>query len=125
MKTYSSYPAIYELVKQVKSGQVASYGMIASLLTKVTPRIVGYAMANVPDGQNIPWHRIINSAGKVSDRDGAERQVSRLKAEGVELSKAGRVTWGDVVWSGPDDEWLSANNIDMLEYLEISSRWPK
>lgn len=118
------FATIYALVKHIPKGQVASYGMLASLLSGVTARMVGYAMAATPEGQGIPWHRVINSAGKVSERPGAERQRQCLMDEGVLFSKSGKVSWPAVRWQGPPETWLSENGMDFMEFLTIQSRWP-
>lgn len=123
-RTYSTFPAIYELVKEIPKGQVASYGMIASLIPGATARIVGFATAATPAGQDIPWQRVINSAGKVSERDGAARQRARLEAEGIKFSKSGKVDWGAYRWQGPSEAWLYANGVDMIDFLTIQSGWP-
>jgi len=98
--------------------------MLASLLPGVTARIVGFAMAATPSGEEIPWHRVINSAGKISDREGASRQRKRLEAEGVVFSKSGKVSWADVRWHGPSEAWLDAHHIDFVDFLDIQAKWP-
>lgn len=99
--------------------------MIASLLTGVTPRMVGFAMAGVPTGTDIPWQRIINSSGGISPRPGAARHYRVLEGEGIVFSKAGKVTWSDVRWSGPGEKWLDANGIAFHDFLSIQFGWPK
>jgi methylated-DNA-protein-cysteine methyltransferase-like protein len=123
-REYKSFPAIYELVKEVPEGQVASYGMIASLIKNATPRIVGFAMAGTPTGQDIPWQRVINSAGAISEREGAERQRSYLKAEGVKFKPNGKVDWKKHRWQGPNEKWLADAGIDFMDFLEIQAKWP-
>jgi len=124
-KTQQSFLRIYDLVKEIPAGQVASYGMLASLLPRVTARIAGFAMAAAPSGENIPWQRVINSAGKISDREGAARQRTLLEKEGVVFSKAGKVRWQDYRWQGPSEIWLEANGIDFISFLEAQAKWPK
>ncbi|MBK6795054.1 MAG: MGMT family protein [Anaerolineales bacterium] len=46
-------------------------------------------MANCPD--DVPWQRVINSQGKISERPGAERQRPLLEAEGVVFDAKGKV----------------------------------
>ncbi|WP_262692780.1 MGMT family protein [Kordiimonas aestuarii] len=123
-RTYASFPAIYSLVKEIPAGQVASYGMVASLLPGVTPRIVGFAMAATPAGEGIPWQRVINSAGKISKRDGAARQRSRLESEGVTFLTSGKVDWRAHRWQGPGEAWLDENDIDFMDFLTTQSSWP-
>lgn len=123
MRQYAAFPAIYELVNLIPEGKVASYGMIASLVEGATPRIVGFAMAG-SGSKDVPWHRVINSAGKISDREGAERQRQHLEAEGVVFSKAGKVDWKACGWHGPGDGWVEAQGFDFIEFLEKTSKWP-
>ncbi|WP_286829958.1 MULTISPECIES: MGMT family protein [Kordiimonas] len=123
-RTYASFPAVYDLVREIPKGQVASYGMVASLLPGVTPRIVGFAMAATPTGQGIPWQRVINSAGKISDRDGAMRQRKRLADEGITFKKNGAVDWAAHRWQGPSEAWLEAAGVDFMDFLTIQAGWP-
>ncbi|UTW58702.1 MGMT family protein [Kordiimonas sp. SCSIO 12603] len=123
MRQYSSFPQIYELVKLIPEGRVASYGMIASLITGATPRIVGFAMAGV-GAQDVPWHRVINSAGKISEREGADRQRQRLEEEGVVFSKAGKIKWKEFGWAGPEEDWAEKTGMEFFEFLEITAKWP-
>ena len=65
------YQRIYELVRQVPPGFVVSYGQIAGL-AGTTARTVGFAMAALPAGNDVPWQRVINRKGEISPRrDGA------------------------------------------------------
>ena len=123
-REYKSFPEIYKLVKEIPKGQVASYGMVASLIKNATPRIVGFAMAGTPGEQDIPWQRVINSAGAISERDGAERQRSYLKAEGVTFKSNGKVDWKKHRWQGPSEKWLADAGIDFMDFLEIQAKWP-
>jgi methylated-DNA-protein-cysteine methyltransferase-like protein len=62
------------------------------------PRWVGGAMANCPD--DVPWQRVINSQGKISERPGAERQRPLLEQEGVEFDAKNRVDLKKYGWNG-------------------------
>jgi len=123
-KSYKSFDAIYALVREIPPGQVASYGMIASLVPGATARIAGYAMAGTPSGQGIPWQRVINSQGKISEREGAARQRKKLEDEGIVFTKSGKVKWADFRWQGPSEAWLEANNIEFIDFLEAQMKWP-
>jgi methylated-DNA-protein-cysteine methyltransferase-like protein len=48
------------------------------------PRIAGYALHKLPDGIDIPWHRVINAHGRISltGKSGAE-QRRLLEKEGI------------------------------------------
>jgi methylated-DNA-protein-cysteine methyltransferase-like protein len=86
----STYDYIYAVVRQIPMGQVATYGQIAELAGLVgKPRVVGYALYRVTDGDEVPWHRVINAKGEVSrspHRQGTDDlQRVLLAAEGVEF----------------------------------------
>ena len=108
-----SYERIYRLVRRIPKARVATYGQIAVMAGR-TPRIIGYAMAAAPDGELIPWQRVINSRGKVSARAGGDgapdaRQRQLLEDEGVVFDAEGRVDFARFGWPGPDWEWLQRN----------------
>jgi methylated-DNA-protein-cysteine methyltransferase-like protein len=88
-----NYNIIYEIVRQIPRGRVATYGQLATLAGwGRRARLVGHAMRNAPDG--IPWHRVINAQGEVSRRaagDSHELQRLLLENEGVEFDLYDRV----------------------------------
>lgn len=93
---------IYALVRMIPPGRVATYGQIAAIEGRCTPRMVGYAMAAVPVGSGVPWHRVINSTGRTSlTGDGGEVQRALLEHEGVRFSKGGKVDLAAHLWEGP------------------------
>lgn len=89
------YAAIYKIVRRIPRGRVATYGQIAELAgLEGHARQVGYALHSLPNGSDVPWHRVINSRGEISARsasDSHELQRLLLEAEGVEFDRAGRV----------------------------------
>jgi methylated-DNA-protein-cysteine methyltransferase-like protein len=102
---------VWDLVRQVPPGRVATYGQIARLLPPPEgveektylafgPRWVGGAMAACPD--DVPWQRVINSKGEISLRPGAEQQRQMLEEEGVAFDERGRVSLKVYGWAGPD-----------------------
>ena len=80
---------IYEAVKKIPKGSVATYGQIAELAgNKGMARAVGNALHNNPDPDNIPCYRVVNSKGELSGAfafGGANRQENLLKADGIEV----------------------------------------
>ncbi|AJE02232.1 MGMT family protein [Geobacter pickeringii] len=87
------YNRIYTLVRKVPPGRVTTYGRIARQ-AGCTARTVGFAMAALPAGHDVPWQRVINSQGQVSPRrngDGGLIQRLLLEAEGVRFDSRGRV----------------------------------
>jgi len=81
------------LVKKIPRGRVATYGQIAALAGYPrNARQVGTILKSQPEGSNVPWHRVVNAQGRVSDRgnsviEGLQRFL--LTSEFVELSDAG------------------------------------
>ena len=99
----SLYDMIYQMVSNVPEGKVASYGQIARLIGRPrNARQVGYALAALPEGHEVPWHRIVNSKGEISARSKAgyeDYQRILLEEEGVEFSPAQRVYLKQFLWS--------------------------
>jgi methylated-DNA-protein-cysteine methyltransferase-like protein len=56
------HQTIYEVVKTIPAGVVATYGQVAAIVG-CGPRLVGYALASLPAGMDVPWQRVINSQG--------------------------------------------------------------
>ena len=88
----SAWDEIYDIVRLIPAGKVMNYGQIAKLCSRpLTPRAVGWAMHDCP--ADLPWHRVVNAAGRCSTDDvqggrpGRQRRL--LEAEGVEFSAAG------------------------------------
>lgn len=114
---------VYDLVAEVPKGEAASYGMIASLLPGFGPRQVGSALAKLPAGSKIPWHRIVQSSGAIADRAGAACQRELLASEGVRFRKNGHVVWAAHRWRGPSQGWIEKSGLDLLEVMEIAAGW--
>ena len=86
----NSYQKIYEIVKQIPKGCVASYGQVAALAGNPRwARVVGYALHVNPDPAHIPCYRVVNREGRLSDAfafGGVNEQKLLLEAEGVEVT---------------------------------------
>ena len=80
-----NHPAIWEAVRKIPRGRVATYGHIARMVRRPGhARLVGYALHTLPNGADIPWHRVLNARGMVSlSGVGGRRQRDLLKDEGV------------------------------------------
>ncbi len=79
------YPRIYECIRAIPAGAVATYGQVGTLVG-CGPRQVGYALAALHDKEtDIPWHRVLNREGRISVRSSAGRSLQHelLEAEGV------------------------------------------
>lgn len=83
----------------IPAGRVATYGQVAELAgLPQGARAVGRAMARLPAGTRLPWHRVINASGAVSiPGAGGDRQRALLEAEGVAFVN-GRVNLARVGW---------------------------
>ena len=93
---------IYECVRQVPKGKVATYGQIAKQVGEgCTPQQVGTAMSSLPDDSDVPWQRIIDSKGKLIKRSGQrnhEEQGRLLEEEGITVTADGKVGLKQYRW---------------------------
>ena len=98
------FEQIYRLVQQVPPGKVTSYGAIARMLGQPhAARTVGWALHSLPEGLDVPWHRVINASGRISIggwEDSRNLQRALLEAEGIEFDAQGRVDWDRFGWAG-------------------------
>ena len=91
----SNYTRIYEVVRLIPKGRVATYGQVAKVAgLPGHARQVGYALHALSAEHDVPWQRVINAKGEVSPRgdpelDGLQRSL--LEAEGVRFDQRGRV----------------------------------
>lgn len=78
---------ILNCISSIPAGKVASYGDIAKAAgLPGYARYVGAVLRSLPHDSSVPWHRIINSQGKISFpvfSDAFNKQVNQLQAEGV------------------------------------------
>lgn len=111
----------HALIFEVPPGEVASYGMIASLVPGAGPRQTARALHSAPKG--LPWYRIVTASGQPADHSGAEEQRRRLKKEGVAFRKNGAVDWAQSRWKGPSQKWIDKSGRDPIEVMEIIAGW--
>lgn len=92
--TDSPSKRIYEAVKRIPKGRVATYGQVAEMAgDKKMARAVGNALHKNPDPSEIPCHRVVNAKGELSGAfafGGEREQEKRLMREGVVVTD-GRV----------------------------------
>ena len=93
---------IYDVVRRIPRGRVATYGQVAILAgLRGHARQVGYAMAALPSDSDVPWHRVINAKGCCSARatpGGDARQRKLLERERVSFDDSGRVSLAKYRW---------------------------
>ena len=99
---------IYEAVKKIPQGKVATYGQVAALAGNPGMcRAVGNALHKNPDPEHVPCYRVVNSKGELSGEfafGGVGQQAKLLQADGIEvnngrvdLQKYGIVVEGDKI----------------------------
>lgn len=107
--------AVWEIVKKIPAGKVTTYGRIAFMIPlpaevggdeykAAGPRWVGAAMAACPN--DVPWQRVINAQGKISERrgGGSLRQRQLLEEEGVIFDEQDRVDLKKFGWDESADD---------------------
>lgn len=99
----NSYELIYDVVKRIPYGKVATYGQVAFLAGNPKwSRVVGYALHVNPDPDSIPCYRVVNRFGEPSKAfafGGINEQIMLLRDEGVEVVD-GRVDLSKYLWDG-------------------------
>lgn len=87
--TDSPTKRIYEAVKKIPRGQVATYGQVAELAgDRKMARAVGNALHRNPDPEHIPCYRVVNAKGELAGEfafGGAGKQAAILEADGIEV----------------------------------------
>jgi methylated-DNA-protein-cysteine methyltransferase related protein len=102
---------VWEIIRRIPRGKVASYGQIAKMLPapkgvdsetylEFGALWVSGAVANSPD--DLPWQRVINSKGEITERNGleAKRHKLLLEDEGVVFGVRGRIDMKKYGWNG-------------------------
>jgi methylated-DNA-protein-cysteine methyltransferase-like protein len=98
-----SYRRIYAIVSRIPHGRVATYGQVARLAgLPGHARMVGYALAALPDRSRLPWHRVVNARGEISPRSDAGPydivQRLRLERERVRFDARDRISLERYRW---------------------------
>lgn len=88
---------------RIPRGRVATYGQVARLANLPgQARLVGYALAALPDGSRVPWHRVINARGQISGRSGGSEwsmlQRLRLERERIVFDANGTISLARYRW---------------------------
>ncbi|MBD5533442.1 MAG: MGMT family protein [Lachnospiraceae bacterium] len=100
----NTFELIYDVVRQIPRGKVATYGQVAALAgNKRWARVVGYALHGNPDPDGIPCYRVVTKDGRVSSAfafGGENRQIALLEADGVAF-RDGHVIMEEYQWDTP------------------------
>lgn len=96
------FERVYEIVKQVPVGKVATYGQIARLLGEPRKsKIVGWALHVNPYKGKVPCHRVVNRNGELSGSfafGGLEAQKKLLEDEGIKFCENGIIDLEKYLW---------------------------
>jgi methylated-DNA-protein-cysteine methyltransferase-like protein len=99
------FEEVYRVVNMIPAGRVATYGQIAEYLGNPRgARAVGWALRALPEGRDVPWHRVVNAAGRISSAGrglGVQQQRAMLEDEGVVFDPQGRIDLCTFGWKGP------------------------
>jgi len=95
------YERIYDVVRAIPEGRVATYGQVAALAgLKGHARQIGYALYALDD-DDVPWQRVVNARGEISARsDPGSEPLQRvmLEDEGVVFDERGRISLARFRW---------------------------
>lgn len=97
----SFYDAAIAAIKAVPRGKIATYGQIAALAgSPRAARQVVRVLHSSSRKHKLPWHRIVNSQGRISLKrgEGYEEQKSRLMAEGIKFTGDDRIDLAEFLW---------------------------
>ena len=98
----SAFDLIYDAVRRIPRGKVASYGQIAALAGNPRwSRVVGYALHVNPDPSDVPCYRVVTKDGRLSEAfafGGINVQRELLERDGVEFDSEGRVVMEKYRW---------------------------
>ena len=100
---------IWDTIRDIPKGRVASYGQVAEVAgIPRGARQVGYALRHLSDQHNVPWHRVIQASGRIAFDKGTPayvEQTKRLMMDDVAVI-AGRVDMQKYRWQPDLDELL-------------------
>ncbi len=101
-KEYNFFNNVYDVVKLIPKGRATSYGAIATYLgTKMSARMVGWAMNAAHNDKTIPAHRVVNRYGQLTGRFHFKTPTTmqrRLEKEGVKVKNDTIVDFKVIFW---------------------------
>ena len=92
---------VIKIIHHIPVGKVLTYGKIAKLAGNPrAARQVSWLLHSSTKKYNLPWHRVINSQGKIAlkSQDGKDYQKKLLEKEGVEFVGADKVDLKKYLW---------------------------
>ena len=98
----SFYDLVYENVKRIPKGRVATYGQIAMMCgSPRASRVVGSALHKNPTPVIVPCHRVVNRFGGLAADfafGGKDKQKELLESEGVSVDHEYKVDMEKYLW---------------------------
>jgi methylated-DNA-protein-cysteine methyltransferase-like protein len=99
-----SYEHIYATVQRIPHGRVSTYGRVAALSGYAgQARLVGYALHALrtsSSSEQVPWWRVINAGGSISNAYEPALQRALLEAEGIQFDARDRIDFTRFLWDG-------------------------
>ena len=92
---------LYSILAAIPPGSVIAYGQLAALAGQPRrARWAGQVLSRLPADTCLPWHRVVNAQGKISQPSPQrEEQIRRLRNENVEVSDSGRIDLERFGWN--------------------------
>ena len=100
------------LIQNIPKGKIFTYGRIAKLAGNPNgARQVSWLLHSSTSKHNLPWHRVINSQGKIAlkSQNGQEHQKILLEKEGVEIGPTNKIDLKKYLWE--------IKSLENLKYL--------
>lgn len=99
--TLSPMAKIWHIVAMIPQGNVSSYGKIADYAgLPGRARYVSTALKSAPEHLSLPWHRVLNSQGKISFEKNShafQQQIELLSMDGVAVN-CGKISLSEYEW---------------------------
>jgi methylated-DNA-protein-cysteine methyltransferase-like protein len=94
--------SVVQAIKRIPEGKVATYGQIAAMAGDPdATRLVVWALRAYSDDEKLPWHRVVNSQGRISLKgEGSDIQRALLEREGVKFDEQDRIPLDLYRWRG-------------------------
>lgn len=101
------FERVYQTVKLIPAGRVTSYGAIARFLGSAgSARMVGWAMNNAHDLEDVPAQRVVNRLGMLTGKHhfgGTNAMQQLLENEGVKVKDDKVENFAEIFWD-PNEE---------------------
>ena len=101
MKPASYWSSVYDVVRLVPHGRVTTYGAVADYLSLGSSRMVGWALNNCHELDDVPAHRVVNRKGELSGRHHfrpPESMQQLLEAENVKVVNDCIKDFSELLW---------------------------